>query len=118
MDEGRCTNHLDMRVTQRHHPVPHLLAYLVLAGVFTAGMGGTTLPTPLYVLWQEHYRFPALIITVLFALFSLGMLTALLFLGRISDHFGRRPVLLGALGLACASTVLFVIAQQVLLLLA
>lgn len=116
-DRVRCIDHLDMRVTQRHHPIPHLLAYLVLAGVFTAGMLGTTLPTPLYVLWQEHYRFPAVIITILFAVFTLGMLTALLFLGRISDHFGRRPILLGALGLACVSTLLFVLAQQVLLLL-
>lgn len=70
------------------------------------------------MLWQEHYRFPAVIITVLFANFTLGMLTALLSLSRISNHFRRRPVLLGALGLACASTALFVLAQQVMLLLA
>ncbi|HZI75061.1 MAG TPA: MFS transporter, partial [Gemmatimonadales bacterium] len=81
-------------------------------------MLGTTLPTPLYVLWQEHYRFPDVIITILFAAFTLGMLMALVFLGRVSDHFGRRPVLLGALGVACASTLLFVLAQQVLMLLA
>ena len=107
-----------MRVIEQHHPIPHLLAYLVLTGVFAAGMLGTTLPTPLYVLWQEQYRFPAFIITVLFAGYTLGLLMALLFFGRLSDHFGRRPALLLALGLACASTVLFVLAQQVLVLLA
>jgi len=117
-DQVRCIDHLDIRVTQRHYPHPHLSAYLVLAGVFATGMLGTTLPTPLYVLWQEHYRFPAVIITILFVAFTLGILTALVFLGRVSDHFGRRPVLLGALGVACASTVLFVLAQQVLMLLA
>jgi len=117
-DQVRCIDHLDTRVTQRHYPHPHLSAYLVLAGVFATGMLGTTLPTPLYVLWQEHYRFPDVIITILFAAFTLGMLMALVFLGRVSDHFGRRPVLLGALGVACASTLLFVLAQQVLILLA
>jgi predicted MFS family arabinose efflux permease len=113
-----CSDHLDMRVTEQHHPVPHLQAYLVLAGVFAAGVLGTTLPTPLYVLWQEQYRFPAFLITVLFAGYTVGLLTALLFFGRLSDHFGRRPALLLALGLAFASTVLFVLAQQVLWLLA
>ena len=113
-----CSDHLDMRVTEQHHPVPHFLAYLVLAGVFAAGMLGTTLPTPLYVLWQEQYRFPAVLITALFAGYTAGVLTSLLFFGRFSDHFGRRPALLLALGLACACTVLFVLAQQVLVLLA
>ncbi len=116
-DQAPCVVHLDMRVTQRHHLLPRRLAYCVLAGVFVVGMLGTTLPTPLYVLWQEYDRFPAVIITVLFAVFTLGMLTALLFFGRLSDQFGRRPVLLGALGVACASTILFILAQQVLLLL-
>jgi MFS family permease len=114
----RCTDHLDLRVTERHHPVPHRLAYRVLAGVFTVGILGTMLPTPLYVLWQAQYRFPAVLITVLFAFFTVGLVLALLCLGRLSDHFGRRLVLLGALGVACVSTVLFILAQQVVFLLA
>ncbi|HLW03641.1 MAG TPA: MFS transporter [Ktedonobacterales bacterium] len=115
--QAPCSDHLDMRVTEQHHPVPHLQAYLVLIGVFAAGVLGTTLPTPLYVLWQEQYRFPAVMITILFAGYTVGLLTALLFFGRLSDHFGRRPTLLLAVGLACVSTLLFVLAQQVLWLL-
>jgi MFS family permease len=113
IDRARCTSYLDLRVTKRHHPAPHRLAYFVLVAVFAVGRLGTTVPTPLYVLWQELYRFPTVIITFLFALFTVGMVAALLCLGRISDHFGRRPVLLGALGVAGASTVLFLLAQYV-----
>jgi MFS family permease len=111
---------LDTRVTRHHHPLPpHVsrpLAYLLLACVFTYGMLGTTLPTPLYVLYQEQYQFTSVLITVIFAVYPLGVLAALLVFGRVSDHFGRRPVLVAALLLACASTVLFVFAQNVAML--
>jgi len=121
-DDLPCTGHLDTRVTRRHHPLPpHVsrpLAYLLLACVFTYGMLGTTLPTPLYVLYQEQYQFTSVLITVIFAVYALGVLAALLVFGRVSDHFGRRPVLLAALLLACASTLLFVFAQNVAMLLA
>src|SRR5438477_999537 len=121
-DDLPCTGHLDTRVTRRHHPLPpHVsrpLAYLLLACVFTYGMLGTTLPTPLYVLYQEQYQFATGLIAVIFAVYALGVLAALLVFGRVSDHFGRRPVLVAALLLACASTLLFVFAQDVAMLLA
>src|SRR5947199_3599498 len=121
-DDLPCTGHLDMRVTRRHHALsPHVsrpLAYLLLACVFAYGMLGTTLPTPLYVLYQEQYQFPSVLITVIYAVYPLGVLAALLVFGRVSDHFGRRPVLFAALLLACASTLLFVVAQNVAMLLA
>ena len=54
-DDLPCTGHFDTRVTRRHHPLPspvsRPLAYLLLACVFAYGMLGTTLPTPLYVLY-------------------------------------------------------------------
>src|SRR5947209_3430312 len=121
-DDLPCTGHLDTRVTRSHHALPsHVsrpLAYLLLACVFTYGMLGTTLPTPLYVLYQEQYQFPSVLITVIFAVYPLGVLAALLVFGRVSDHFGRRPVLVAALLLACASTLLFVFAHNVAMLLA
>src|SRR5947207_7732022 len=116
-DDRPCTGHLDTRVTRHHPPLPpHVsrpLAYLLLACVFAYGMLGTTLPTPLYVLYQQQYQFPSALITVIFAVYPLGVLAALLVFGRVSDHFGRRPVLVAALLLACASTLLFVVARTV-----
>ncbi|MGZ3602856.1 MAG: MFS transporter [Ktedonobacterales bacterium] len=117
-----CTNHLDSRITLRHYPAaPHVSrsrAYLLLATVFIAGMLGATLPTPLYVLYQSEYHFTSAVITVIFGMYAVGVLVALLFLGHASDHFGRRPVLAAALGAAFASTLLFVFAQNVPMLLA
>jgi MFS family permease len=81
--------------------------YLAAAGVFTVGMMGTTLPTPLYGLYREQIGFSELIVTVVFAVYAIGVIAALLLAGGLSDVVGRRPVLLGALGLAALSAVCF-----------
>jgi len=84
---------------------------------FWATMVGTTLPTPLYVRYQERFGFSELMVTVIFATYAAGVIAALLLLGRLSDQAGRRPVL--ALGLAASalSAVMFLIAQGLPLLL-
>ncbi|WP_370076913.1 MFS transporter [Streptacidiphilus sp. MAP12-16] len=70
-------------------------------------MAGTTLPTPLYGLYREQIGFSELMVTVVFAVYALGVIAALLVAGDFSDILGRRPVLLFALGLAVLSAVCF-----------
>ncbi|MFI5683092.1 MFS transporter [Streptomyces sp. NPDC051636] len=70
-------------------------------------MMGTTLPTPLYGLYRQQIGFSELIVTVVFAVYAVGVITALLVAGGFSDVLGRRPVLLGALGLSMLSAVCF-----------
>jgi MFS family permease len=83
------------------------LGYPVAAGVFAVGMAGTTLPTPLYDLYREQIGFSELIVTVVFAVYAVGVIMALLLAGNYSDEVGRRPVLLCALGLSAASALCF-----------
>ncbi|WTI18470.1 MFS transporter [Streptomyces sp. NBC_00820] len=70
-------------------------------------MMGTTLPTPLYGLYRERIGFSELIVTVVFAVYAVGVIVALLIAGGASDVLGRRPVLLCALALAALSAVCF-----------
>lgn len=84
--------------------------YLAAAGVFAVGMMGTTLPTPLYGLYREQIGFSELVVTVVFAVYAIGVIAALLLAGGFSDVLGRRPVLLCALGLAALSAVCFLLA--------
>jgi MFS family permease len=103
--------------TAPRHPVaPRSSAFWLVAGALAVTMLGTTLPTPLYVLFEQKLGFAALTITVIFAVYAAGVLAALLLLGRASDDLGRRRVLL--LGLACAalSAVAFLLAQGLALL--
>jgi MFS family permease len=46
-------------------------------------------------------------LTVIFAVYVAGLLGALLTVGSLSDHLGRRPVLVAALLVAAASTAIF-----------
>ncbi len=120
--DAPCTDHLGSRLTTRQQSatpqISRATAYALLAGICTVGMLGATLPTPLYLLYQSEYHFSALTITVIFALYAVGVLLSLLFAGHLSDHYGRRPVLAVALGLGFGSTLLFAFAQNVPMLLA
>jgi MFS family permease len=81
-----------------------------------ATMLGTTLPTPLYVLFEQQLGLAALMGTVIFAVYAAGVLAALLLLGRASDEFGRRRVLLLGLAFAALSAGAFLLAHGVALL--
>ena len=70
-------------------------------------------PTPLYVVYQREWGFPTSTLTVIFAVYVLGLIGSLLVLGGLSDHVGRRPVLAGAIALEAVAFVLFFIAGDV-----
>ena len=88
------------------------VAFWLLAFVFAAAMLGTTLPTPLYVIYQAQWHFSAAMVTVIFAVYAAAVLATLLLAGRSSDQAGRRPVLAVALGLGALSTVAFIVARD------
>ncbi len=85
---------------------------LRVAVAFFVTMLGTTLPTPLYPLYEERLGFGGLSVTVIFATYAVGVLAALLVAGRLSDDIGRRPVLLGGMVLAAASSAVFLLDDE------
>jgi MFS family permease len=93
--------------------VPRRVAFWLLALVLTVTMLGTTLPTPLYVIYQGRWHFSAAIVTVTFAVYAAAVIATLLLAGRSSDQAGRKPVLAVALGASALSTVLFILAPDV-----
>jgi MFS family permease len=85
----------------------HRAASFVLdASILAALLAASSAPTPLYPHYQDAWDLSALTITVVFSAYSLTLLLALLTTGALSDHLGRRPVLVGALLLEAASMVL------------
>jgi len=62
------------------------VAFWTVTYLFAALMLGTTLPTPLYVIYQAQWHFSSGITTVIFASYAVGVLAALLLAGRSSDQ--------------------------------
>ena len=92
--------------------------YILTAGVLVAMMMGGTLPIPLYALYERQMGFGPLGVTVVFAAYVVGTLFALVMLGDLSDHFGRRNVMAIAVSCAALSSGLFLAASDIGLLIA
>ncbi|WFR74161.1 MFS transporter [Prescottella defluvii] len=88
------------------------VAFWLQASVLAAVMGGSSAPTPLYPVYQAMWGFSPIILTVAFAVYALALLAALLTVGSLSDHLGRRPVLLAALLLEVVTMVVFAAADS------
>ena len=71
-------------------------AFFLLASLTVSFLAGSSAPTPLYGVYMAEWGLTPLIITVVFGIYALAVLLALLIAGRLSDHLGRRPVLLVA----------------------
>ncbi|WP_448330632.1 MFS transporter [Streptomyces sp. DSM 41534] len=95
----------------RRNDVSRAWPYLAAAYAFVVTMCGTTLPTPLYSLYQREFGFSSFMVTVIFAVYAAGVIVALLLLGSVSDFIGRRPVMLAALVLSALSAVCFLLAR-------
>src|SRR5690348_18157302 len=92
---------------------PRQAAFWLLALVLGITMLGTTLPTPLYVIYQGRWHFSAVTVTVTFAAEAAAVLITLLLAGRSSDQAGRRPDMAVALAASALSTALFILAPGI-----
>ena len=82
-------------------------AFVMLALATVAITAAASAPSPIYPLYRERWHFSVTLLTVVFAVYVVGLLASLLTLGSLSDHIGRRPVLAAAFIVAAASTAIF-----------
>jgi MFS family permease len=82
------------RATAASTPSAGWLALLV--SLVITFLAGSSAPTPLYATYQRQWGFSLVMTTVIFGVYALAVLTSLLTVGRLSDHVGRRPVMVTA----------------------
>jgi MFS family permease len=82
---------------------PGVGSLVLLASIVVSFLAASSAPTPLYATYAAQWHFSPITTTVVFGVYAVAVLLSLLVLGRVSDHIGRRPVLLAALGLQVAA---------------
>lgn len=76
-------------------------------------LAASGVPSPLYRVYQEEFGFGSGVLTTVFGVYAFGLLLSLLVVGGLSDHVGRRPVLITAFLLEAGAMVLFLAADGV-----
>jgi len=97
-------------------PFGHLsprASFYLLASITVSFLAGSSAPTPLYPLYQAMWGFSPVMLTLVFGIYALAVLAALLVAGRMSDHLGRRPVLIAAAIGQVLAMLLFATAESV-----
>jgi hypothetical protein len=81
--------------------------------VFFLLFAAAAAPAPLYGVYQTEWKFSAIVLTAVFAIYALFLLVTLLIFGSVSDHLGRRRVISVALFGNTAVCALFLTAHGV-----
>ncbi|RUU43212.1 MFS transporter [Mesorhizobium sp. M6A.T.Ce.TU.002.03.1.1] len=88
-------------------------AMAAVAAMIAVLFAGRTVLTPLYVIYKQAFGFSQITLTLVYAVYVIGNLAALLMFGRLSDVIGRRPAALAAMAVAVVSALSFLFAENV-----
>jgi MFS family permease len=100
-------------ISSRNIKLTGSAAIFAVATMIGGAFAGSTIVTPLYVIYKQQFGFSQLTLTLVYGAYVLGNLVALLFFGRISDEIGRRRTALPAMVIAVLSALMFLFAESV-----
>lgn len=86
---------------------------IAVGSLIGALFAGSTIATPLYVIYKQQFGFSQITLTLIYAVYVIGNLTALLVFGRMSDEIGRRRTAVIAIGIAITGALVFLFAHGV-----
>jgi MFS family permease len=89
--------------------VGHGAGFWIVAAVFLTTMAYSTVPTPLYPLYEQRDDFPVSLVTVIYSAFAVGVMLSLYLFGHVSDWFGRRRMLVIAVAISVVSALMFLL---------
>jgi MFS family permease len=90
---------------RRHHSI----GFWVAAVAFLVSMGFSAVPTPLCALYQQRDGISSLMVTVVYAVYAVGVIGSLFLGGHLSDWIGRRRVFVPALLASALSAAVFIV---------
>jgi MFS family permease len=81
------------------------VALYLQASIIVSFLAASSAPTSLYAVYQARWGLTPITVTIVFGIYALAVLAALLTVGSLSDYVGRRPVLLSAIVIQAAGLV-------------
>jgi MFS family permease len=86
----------------------HRVGFWLAALAFLLNMGLSAVPTPLYPLYQQRDGISDLMVTVVYAVYAIGVVASLFLGGHLSDTLGRRRVFIPAMLINVLSALVFI----------
>ena len=99
--------------TRNARQLSPVASFFLLASITSSFLAGSIAPSPLYPIYMAKWGLSPIVVTVIFGIYAAAVLLALLVAGRLSDHLGRRPVLLVATVAQAFTMALFATATSV-----
>jgi len=90
----------------------HSFGFWVAALAFMVNMGFSAVPTPLYALYERRDHFSTVMVTVVYAVYAVGVIGSLFLGGHVSDWVGRKRVFVPALLVNVLSALVFLFAPS------
>jgi Major Facilitator Superfamily len=95
-----------------HSARHHSFGFWVAALAFLVNMGFSAVPTPLYALYEQRDHFSTFMVTIVYAVYAVGVIGSLFLGGHVSDWVGRKRVFVPALLVNVLSAVIFLLAPS------
>jgi len=89
------------------------LGFVGMAWIYIVFQTAAAAPSPIYVIYQKEWDVPAWQLGFAFSAYAFTLLLAIVTVGALSDHLGRRPVLAGALVVELAAMALLLFATNI-----
>jgi MFS family permease len=87
-------------------------SFWAIAFAFLSLTALSTAPSALYRLYADRDDFSSLTITIVYAVYVVGVVMSLMLAGHVSDWYGRRRVLIASLALAILSAFVFLSSES------
>jgi predicted MFS family arabinose efflux permease len=107
------TGSISLPVRSRRFTLAPTAAFVGTAIAYAGLYLAAGAPSPLFVLYQQQWGFPAGLLTIAFAAYAIALVAALVIAGSLSDFVGRRPVLIGALIVEFGAMAMFLVAPNI-----
>jgi MFS family permease len=109
-DDGRRTPE---RARPRWPYLPRPVGFVGISAAMVAVLVAAGSPTPLLPIYEKQWDFAPWLLTLAFGVYAIALLVSILVIGSLSDHVGRRPLMIGALAVDLVAMLVFLFAPSI-----